>query len=162
MRQRRRPNTFGVRQLGIRVLAPLGTHQGGDKLVLSLIAIVGAIVWMAFAMGCETGDKHEQLQKGEDVPQQGGESIVQPSIVGQDAAVPLCPVAGPKGPWGDYQIGDLPRGNCSDIKTCIVWTKDSCPGTDAPGPGIKWKCVCDSKTWRCDEQERTKTVCIPR
>jgi hypothetical protein len=162
MRQRGRPNTFGTRRLGIWVLAPLGTHQGGDKLVLSRIAIVGATLWMAVAMGGETGGKHEQLQKGQDVPKQGGESIVQASIVDQDAAAPLCPIAGPKGPWGDYQISDLPRGNCSDTKPCIVWTKDSCPGTDAPGPGIKWKCVCDSKTWRCDEQERTKTVCIPR
>jgi hypothetical protein len=98
-----------------------------------LIAL--AVVWMVFAVGREVDEK---------------------------SAEPMCPISGPKGPWDYYQMGDLPRGDCSGAQDCTVWTKDSCPGADYPGPGIKWKCVCDSGTWRCDEQERTKSTCVTR
>jgi len=161
MKPRGRAHTSGARRLGVRMLAPVGQHQEGDTLVLSPMAIVVTVIWMAFAMNCAVGGKHVRVQKDQDVPQPNGASVVQTPLVTTDAAASTCLIAGPQGPWGHYQMRDLPRGNCSSAQTCMVWTKDSCPGTDAPGPGIKWQCVCDSGTWRCDEQARTKTVCVP-
>jgi hypothetical protein len=78
----------------------------------------------------------------------------------QDDATPLCLIQGPKGPWGEYREKDLPSGACSAPLTCALWTREACRGTEYPGPAIKWKCVCASGMWRCDELERTKTACI--
>jgi hypothetical protein len=83
-----------------------------------------------------------------------------------DNAAPatVCDIPGPKGPWDHYLTTDLPRGVCSAPNSCMVWTRDSCPGAGPvyPGPAIRWTCVCDAGTWRCDEQERTKTACVRR
>ena len=108
----------------------------------------------------------KQLIAAPAVPQSGTPAMSEldlPRQVGGariPVAAPMCPISGPRGAWDHYQMRDLPRGYCSRNRACTLWTKDSCPGTDTPGPGIKWKCVCDSGTWRCGEQERTKTVCV--
>jgi hypothetical protein len=84
------------------------------------------------------------------------------TVASEDDSLPVCPTFGPQGPWGYYQSRDLPRGQCSGAPDCKLWARDSCPGTDSPGPAVKWKCVCNSGTWRCDELERTKAVCLGR
>jgi hypothetical protein len=94
--------------------------------------------------------------------EQSGETVGQTPRVDKGDTAPLCLISAPKGPWDYYQMRDLPRGDCSGAQACTIWTKDSCPGTDFPGPAIQWKCVCDSGTWQCDEQERTKTACVTR
>jgi hypothetical protein len=91
-------------------------------------------------------------------PKQADQTSTQ--VADQDDAAPVCPTSGPKGDWGEYREKDLPRGSCSGPVACVLWTKDTCPGTDSPGPAVKWKCVCASGVWRCDELERTKTACI--
>jgi hypothetical protein len=78
----------------------------------------------------------------------------------QDDAMPLCLIPGPKGPWDEYREKDLPSGSCSAPLMCALWTKDACPGMENPGPTIKWRCVCTSGIWQCNELERTKTACI--
>jgi hypothetical protein len=70
-----------------------------------------------------------------------------------------CSLPGPRGPWGYFQTRDLPKGSCTG-DPCTVWTRDSCPGTDHPGPAIRFVCACDGGTWRCEERERTKTACL--
>ena len=84
------------------------------------------------------------------------------SAADQSGGEPACLTSGSKGVWGQYSAHDLPRGSCSATNSCILWTKDSCLGTDSPGPTIKWECACASGVWRCDEQERSKTVCPTR
>jgi hypothetical protein len=77
----------------------------------------------------------------------------------EDQAEGKCPISAAKGPWDYYQVHDLPAGVCGEAPACTVMTKDSCPGTDSPGPTITWRCVCDSGSWRCDEEGRSRTVC---
>src|SRR5438105_8834302 len=84
------------------------------------------------------------------------------SAVDQPDDGAACPTSGSTGVWGHYSAHDLPRGHCSGMDSCILWTKDSCPGTDFPGPAIRWKCACASGIWRCDEQERSKAICPNR
>src|SRR5262245_38245319 len=72
----------------------------------------------------------------------------------QHDAMPMCLTPGPKGPWGEYREKDLPSGSCSTPLNCALWTREACPGTEHPGPAIKWRCVCTSGMWRCDELER--------
>jgi hypothetical protein len=92
-------------------------------------------------------------------PKQAGSTSRQ--IEYQDDAIPMCPTVVPKGAWGEYREKDLPSGSCSaPPPACVLWTKEPCPGTEYPGPAIKWKCVCTSGMWRCDELERSKTACI--
>jgi hypothetical protein len=91
-------------------------------------------------------------------PKQAGSTTRQ--IGHQDGVIPMCPTVVPKGAWGEYREKDLPSGPCSAPPACVLWTKELCPGTEYPGPAIKWKCVCTSGMWRCDELERSKTACI--
>src|SRR5580658_6187148 len=88
-------------------------------------------------------------------------AIVCSSAVGglADQADRECSLPGPRDVWGYFQTRDLPKGRCTG-DPCTVWTRDSCPGTNQPGPAIRFACVCDGGTWRCDERERTKTVCL--
>src|SRR2546430_12717137 len=100
-------------------------HRSLKPLGLFLL-IAMAIVWMAFDVGCGFEVKHETLKKGQDMPKQSGKSVIQTPIVDEEGAEPMCPISGPKGPWDYYQMGDLPRGDCSRTQACTVWTKDSC------------------------------------
>lgn len=84
------------------------------------------------------------------------------SAVNQLQDLAGCPTSGSTGVWGRYSAHDLPHGHCSGMSACSLWTKDSCPATDSPGPAIKWNCTCASGTWQCDEQERSKTICPNR
>jgi hypothetical protein len=99
-----------------------------------------AVAWIALAISKTVQAQHR------------GTDDVEPTTV--------CAIAGPKGPWDHYQTKDLPRGSSASA-SCAVWTKDSCPGAGPiyPGPAIRWTCVCDTGTWRCDERERTKAAC---
>ena len=106
------------------------------------LLLFAAVGWTQFAICPEIEGKHGLL------------------ITNQHDVTSSCQISGPMGPWDHYQTRDLPHGVCSGAQPCTIWTKDSCPGTTYPGPAIKWKCVCDSGAWRCDEQERTKTTCI--
>src|SRR5262245_32940403 len=76
------------------------------------------------------------------------------------ASEPTCSIAQQRGPWGEYQVQDLPRGSCTTVQPCTIWTKDNCPGTNAPGPSVQWMCACDSGMWMCKERQRSKTACI--
>jgi hypothetical protein len=106
----------------------------------SVLSALTAVAWVMFAISPSFAAEHRR----------------------SDDVAPTCAISGPKGPWDYYQTNDLPRGVCSAPASCSVWTRDSCPGTGPayPGPAIRWTCVCDAATWRCDEQERTKTACV--
>jgi hypothetical protein len=84
--------------------------------------------------------------------------------LGEQHVPPLqpCAISDMKGPWGQYERSQLPRGACADSVACSVWTRDSCPGPEPkhPGPAIRWMCSCESGTWQCQERERTKTACV--
>lgn len=74
-------------------------------------------------------------------------------------AIAACAITASKGEWNYFRARDLPRGQCVG-EPCAVWTRDSCPGTDMPGPAIRWECVCDAGAWNCREVERSKSVCL--
>jgi hypothetical protein len=131
-------------------------HRFGTQLSV-LLLIPG--VWENLPVGSEFWMKQDTLNYGRDTPKQRGK--LRTPVATRDDAEPACPVSGPKGIWDYYQMRDLPRGYCSDTKACTLWTKDSCPGTDYPGPAIKWKCRCESAVWYCEELERTTTACVP-
>lgn len=119
----------------------------------SFLLFVVVVTWGGFSIRCEVGISW-------DAPKPS--NALQTPIVNRDDGIPVCPISGPMGPWDRYRMRDLPHGDCSGTPACTIWTKDSCPGTNYPGPAIKWKCVCVSGTWQCDEQERTKNVCTAR
>lgn len=127
---------------------------------LIFLLFIMAVGWATFAISYDVWDTHHILKTGRDVPKPS--NAIQIPIVDEGDVTPECPISGPKGPWERFQMRDLPHGSCSGTQVCSIWTKDSCPGTNYPGPAIKWKCVCDSGTWRCDEQERTQAACIER
>jgi hypothetical protein len=110
---------------------------------------------LVVGLGAASAIAHEVNMPG----QTGGGRI---PVAQEESTVPICPISGPRGTWNDYEMHDLPRGQCSGAQACTLWTRDSCPGNDSPGPGIKWKCVCEAGMWRCEELERTKTVCVSR
>jgi hypothetical protein len=123
------------------------------------------LLFVAAALGALAIDpepqnnQHSLRAEGDALIPSGG---VRTRIAFADDTTRVCPIAGPKGPWDYYRMRDLPHGDCSTAEACTLWTKESCPGTDYPGPAIKWRCVCTSGTWRCDEQERTKAACVAR
>lgn len=122
--------------------------------IIVVMAGMGAVFYWLGASG-----SHAQKPGSSSLPTHvvGGAAI---PTAQEDNAVSTCPISGPRGAWDMYQTRDLPRGHCSGAQACTLWTKDSCPGTDYPGPGIKWKCMCNSGIWHCDELERTKTACV--
>jgi hypothetical protein len=125
--------------------------------LLRLSILAAAFAWGAIAFTCESRLTHGDLRAAWDALTKGDK--IPTAIANEDDLARTCPVAGPKGPWDHYQTRDLPRGNCSGAQACTLWTRDSCPGADYPGPAIKWRCVCSSGAWQCHEEERTRTVC---
>ncbi len=125
------------------------------RLQLSIILLVAALITICANLGharvipTDVSNAAPRTQR----------DTTQRSVADQSEDGPACLTSSPKGVWGQYSAHDLPRGSCSGTDSCILWTRDSCPGTASPGPAIKWKCACASGTWRCDEQERSKTVC---
>jgi hypothetical protein len=121
--------------------------------ILVLVAAASAVI------ACNHGAQTHQLALSGDrkTATLAGELPTGPTAA--DDAAEACQITGPKGPWGYYQRRDLPRGQCESVNPCTLWTKDSCPGTNYPGPAIRWTCACASGTWQCQEQERSKAAC---
>src|SRR4029077_6434227 len=126
-----------------------------QRLRCSVILLTAALTFLVVNLG-QAGATPADISNIGPGAQRG---IGERSAAAQSEDGPACLTSGPKGIWGQYTAHDLPRGHCSGADACILWTKDSCPRTDFPGPAIKWKCVCASGTWRCGEQERSKAIC---
>jgi hypothetical protein len=109
------------------------------------MAVAGAVVSVLPAVGS--------------APQAGRYSANAESMISVRGGSDMCRITAPKGPWDYYLARDLPHGSCGEAPACMLWTKDSCFGEAYPGPAIRWRCVCTSGLWQCDEQERSKATC---
>ena len=80
---------------------------------------------------------------------------------GSAARLQSCSIdGGPAGIGDQPSQSQLPSGPCASSAACRLQTRDTCPGSDATGPLIDWRCDCTQAAWACVEVQRSKTACI--